>query len=163
MIWSTSCHHAALLVHWTQSLLFIVVSGAPMLIPALTSSPHGPSHPCLWLAHHNSNPVLHSQSISIDLLHLATWHHVMFHTQWAPSTTLVEHCNKSKATSPPWLKLLTLVYLWTKYYLCISHKYILVHLGCHSITKTKLGRFNVVCKSMFRIVDPCYDISLGYL
>ena len=30
--------------------------------------------------------------------------------------------------------------LWTNQ-LCISHKHILVHLGCHSITKTKQGPF----------------------
>jgi hypothetical protein len=43
--------------------------------------------------------------------------------------------------SPPWHVLLTLVYLWTNH-LCISHKHILVHLGCHSITKTKQRTFH---------------------
>jgi hypothetical protein len=32
------------------------------------------------------------------------------------------------------------LHLWTKF-MCISHKHILVHLGCHSITKTKQGPF----------------------
>ena len=34
------------------------------------------------------------------------------------------------------------MYLWTNF-LCISHNHILVHLGCHLITKTKQGPFNV--------------------
>ena len=33
------------------------------------------------------------------------------------------------------------MYMWTNL-LCISHKHILVHLGCHSITKTKQGPLN---------------------
>jgi len=53
---------------------------------------------------------------------------------------MCEHCNISKPFSPPWLKLLTLVYLWTNH-MCISYKHILVHLGCHLITKTKQGPF----------------------
>ena len=38
--------------------------------------------------------------------------------------------------------LLTHMYLWTNF-LCISHQTQLVHLGCHSITKTKQGPFRV--------------------
>jgi hypothetical protein len=60
---------------------------------------HHTSHPSLQLSLHNSNPVLVSQAMSLDHLYLATW--------------------KKLATSPPWLKLLTLVYLWTNH-LCIS-------------------------------------------
>jgi hypothetical protein len=56
----------------------------------------------------------------LDLLHLVTWLNVMSHMQWAPSSHL---------------------YMWTNF-LCISHKYILVHLGCHLITKTKQEPFN---------------------
>jgi len=46
---------------------------------------------------------------------LVTWLHVISHMQWAPSSH---------------------VHLWTNL-MCISHKHILVYLGCHSITKTK--------------------------
>jgi hypothetical protein len=53
---------------------------------------------------------------------------------------MCEPCNKSKPSSLSWHELLTQVYLWTNH-LCISHLNILVHLGCHSITKTKLGTF----------------------
>jgi hypothetical protein len=61
------------------------------------------------------------------------------------SNELLQHmcdlCNKSKPSSPSWHELLTQVYLWTNY-LCISHLNTLVHLGCHSITKTKQGPFS---------------------
>jgi hypothetical protein len=49
--------------------------------------------------------------------------------------------NISKLFSPPWHMLLTHMYLWTNY-LCISYKTQLVHLSCHSITKTKQRPFN---------------------
>ena len=49
---------------------------------------------------------------------------------------MCEHCNKSKPPSPSWYKLLTQVYLWTNH-LCILYLNTLVHLDCHSITKTK--------------------------
>jgi hypothetical protein len=38
-----------------------------------------------------------------------------------------------------------LVYLWTNH-LCISHKHILVHWGCHSIAKIKQGSFTQSCQ-----------------
>ena len=50
---------------------------------------------------------------------LVTWLHVMSHMQWAPSLHIC---------------------LWTNL-LSISHLNTLVHLGCHSITKTKQGPF----------------------
>jgi hypothetical protein len=53
---------------------------------------------------------------------LVTWLHVMSHMQWAPSSH---------------------VHLWTNLF-CISHKHILVHLDCHSITKTKQWSFSGV-------------------
>jgi len=54
---------------------------------------------------------------------------------------MCDHCNISKPFPPPWLKFLTLVYMWTTH-LCILLKHILVYLGCHSITKTKEGPFH---------------------
>jgi hypothetical protein len=65
--------------------------------------------------------LVHQAKPCLDLLHLVTWLNVMSHMQWAPSSHL---------------------YLWTNF-LCISHKYILVHLSYHSITKTKQGPFNL--------------------
>ena len=53
---------------------------------------------------------------------------------------MCEPRNKSKPSSPSWHELLTQVYLWTNH-LCISHLNTLVHLGCHSIIKTKQGPF----------------------
>jgi hypothetical protein len=53
---------------------------------------------------------------------LVTWLYVMSHMQWAPS----------------WHH-----HLWTNL-LCISHNHILVHLNCHSITKTKQGPFSLL-------------------
>jgi hypothetical protein len=52
-------------------------------------------------------------------------------------------CNISKPFPPPWHILLTHMYLWTNH-MCISHKTQLVHLSCHSISKTKQGPFKVV-------------------
>ena len=69
--------------------------------------------------HSHLQPV-HQAKPHLDLLHLVTWLHVMSHMQWAPSSHN---------------------YLWTNH-LCISLKHILVHLGCHSIIKTKQGPFN---------------------
>jgi hypothetical protein len=45
-----------------------------------------------------------------------------------------------QAISPSWQVLLTHMYLWTNH-LCVSLKHILVHLDCHSITKTKQEPF----------------------
>ena len=53
---------------------------------------------------------------------------------------MCESCNKSKPSLPSWHELVTQVYLWTNHR-CISHLNTLVHLGCHSITKTKQGPF----------------------
>jgi hypothetical protein len=76
----------------------------------------------------------------LDLLHLVTWllsclicNEFLHH--------MCKLCNISKPFLPSWHMLLALVYLWTNH-LCISHKDILVHLGCHSITKTKQKSFS---------------------
>jgi hypothetical protein len=53
---------------------------------------------------------------------------------------MCESYNKSELFSPSWHMLLTHMYLWTNH-LCISHLTQLIHLGCHSITKTKQGPF----------------------
>jgi hypothetical protein len=77
---------------------------------ALASLPHGPLHPSLWLAFHTSNPVLRSQDMSLDLIHLSTMALSVTHT-----------CGLSTCVS--------------------QHKYTLVHLGSHSITKTEVWAF----------------------
>jgi hypothetical protein len=82
---------------------------------------------------------VHQAKPYLDLLHLVTWLHVMSHMQRL-LRYMCELWNKTSPFPPPWFKLLTQLYLWTNP-LCISHKHILVHLGCHSITKTKLGTF----------------------
>jgi hypothetical protein len=65
-------------------------------------------------------------------------------SSWSsPPSHMCELFNISEPFSPLWHVLLTQVYLWTNL-LCISHKHILVHLGCHSITKTKLGTFQPI-------------------
>jgi hypothetical protein len=65
MIWSTLCHHVALLVQWLQLALALNYCtwsiGAKSY--ALASPPHGASHPYPWLALHSSNLVLHSQAM----------------------------------------------------------------------------------------------------
>jgi len=103
--------------------------------PPRLSSPRASSLPF------RVQPVLHSQAMSLDLLHLATWHHVMSHMQWAPSSTLVEYCNKSKPLFHHGSSC-------SNECTCASHiKHMLVHLSCHSITKTKLEPFSVVALS----------------
>jgi hypothetical protein len=65
-----------------------------------------------------------------------------------------EHCNTTKPSPPPWLKLLTLVYPWTNS--CVSqHKHILVHLGCHTITKPNK---DLSISSFLVIDDNCTKI-----
>jgi hypothetical protein len=56
---------------------------------------------------------------------------------------MCEPRNNYKPSLSSWHELLTQVYLWTNH-LCISHINILVHLGCHSITKTRQGPFTKV-------------------
>jgi hypothetical protein len=89
---------------------------APSLDQA--SPPHGPSLQSLWLALHSCNWSI-KPSLILIFSTLVTWLNVMSHMQWAPSSH---------------------IYLWTSS-LCISYKYILVHLSCHSVTKTKQGPF----------------------
>jgi hypothetical protein len=101
---------------------------APSLAQA--SPPHGPSLQSLRLALHTCNRSVEPNLILI-LATLVTWLHVMSHMQWAPS----------------WHN-----HLWTNL-LCISHNHILVHLSCHSITKTKQGPFTW---TVWRPVHPSY-------
>jgi hypothetical protein len=70
------------------------------------------------LALHTCNRSV-ERSLILIFSTLVAWLHVISHMQWAPSSHY---------------------HLWTNL-LCISLKHILVHLGCHSITKTKLGTF----------------------
>ena len=89
-------------------------------VPSLAqaSPPHGPWLQSLQLALHACNRSI-KPSLVLIFSTLVTWLNIMSHMQWAPSSYL---------------------YLWTNF-LCISHKRILVHLGCHSITKTNQGSF----------------------
>ena len=107
---------------------------APSLAQA--SPPRSPSLQSLWLALHAYNWSIKPSLVLIFSI-LVTWLHVMTHMQLHH---ICEPCNKSKPSSLSWHELLTQVYLWTNH-LCISYLNILVHLGCHSITKTKLGTF----------------------
>jgi hypothetical protein len=73
---------------------------------------------------------------SHDSMSCLTWNKLLHHH-------MCKLCNISKPFPPPWHMLLTYMYLWTNH-LCISHKIQLVHLSCHSITKTKQGPFTCV-------------------
>ena len=74
----------------------------------------------------------------LDLLHLS--HMTQCHVLYELLHRMCEPCNKSKPYSSSWHELLTQVYLWTDH-MCISQLNTLVHLGCHSTTKTKQGPF----------------------
>ena len=63
------------------------------------------------------------------------WNEFLHHTIWAYHQYL--------AISPPWHILLILVSLCGLITCVSQHKYLLVHLSCHSITKTKQGTFNL--------------------
>jgi hypothetical protein len=90
-------------------------------VPSLCSSffaTCGASLQSVWLALHTCNRSIDVKPC-LDLLHLATWLHVMSHMQWAHSLTHRWTLKISKPSPPPWLRLLTLVYLWTNH-ICIS-------------------------------------------
>jgi hypothetical protein len=70
---------------------------------ALALPPHGASHLSSDLPFTLAT-ILRSQAMSLDLLHLATWHHVMSHMQWAPPINTIWTFQQIQATSPPWLK-----------------------------------------------------------
>jgi hypothetical protein len=120
MTWPTSCHHVALLVHQSQLCLLLTIalvhrcqvfpqtslsyvvhrskaSGLPF---TLATSPSWPSH-VSW-----SFPPSHTTSC-----HVSYAMNTFITTSWA--------LQQIQATSPPWLKFLTLVYLWTNH-LCMS-------------------------------------------
>jgi hypothetical protein len=126
MIWSTLYHHVTILVHWSWlHLLFTVAS----------------VHWCqviTQLVRHTCNRSVEPSFILIFST-LITWLNVMSYVQWAPSSHVwaLQHF---WAISPSWQVLLTHIYLWTNH-LCISYLNTLVHLGCHSIIKTKQGPF----------------------
>ena len=71
------------------------------------------------LALHTSNRSVEPNLILIFFT-FVIWLQVMSHMQWGPPSSYFN--------------------LWANL-LCISHKHILVHLSCHSITKTKQGPF----------------------
>jgi hypothetical protein len=91
-------------------------------------------------SHHSTCPShlqpVHQAKSCLDLLHLS--HMTQCHVSYAMSSfiTCVSFATYPKTISPPWIVLLTHMYMWSNH-LCISHKHILVHLGCDSITKTK--------------------------
>ena len=101
----------------------------------------GPSMP----SHHSTCPLhlqpVHRAKSCLDLLHLS--HMTQCHVSYAVSSFIT--C-VSLATNPSHLHRhgmsCSYKYLWTNH-LCISLKHILVHLGCHSITKTKQGPINL--------------------
>ena len=101
----------------------------------------GPLAPC----HHSTfpshlQPVRRAKSC-LDLLHLD--HMTPCHVSYAMSSFIT--C-VSLATNPSHLHRhgmsCSYKYLWTNH-MRISHLNTLVHLGCHSITKTKQGPFTV--------------------
>jgi hypothetical protein len=104
-------------------------------VPSLAQAlrPRGLSLQSLQLALHACNRSIKPSLILIFSI-LVTWLHIMSHMQWAPSS-YVWALQQIQAISPLWHVLLTHMCLWTNH-LCISFKHILVHLGCHSITKT---------------------------
>jgi hypothetical protein len=89
----------------------------------------------LWLALHTSHSVHRSQAISLDLLHIATWHHATSSYAMSSFITLVEHLNITNPHHHHGLNRCTcglITYV-------SQHKNLLVHISCQSITKTKWG------------------------
>jgi hypothetical protein len=84
--------------------------------------------------------LVHQTKSHLDLLHLVIWLSAMSYMQWAPSSQVwalqhfqaIFHLHGIVAHTWCTCGLIT----------CVSHiKHILVYLGCHLITKTKLGTF----------------------
>jgi hypothetical protein len=126
MIWSTSYHHMTILVHqsWPH-LLFTIVSvhGAKsMTCPSFLQ-------------------LVHQDKSCLDLLHFS--HMTPCHVSYAMSsfiTCMSFVTYPSHFTSMAWVAHTSVP---VDYHLCISHLITLVHLDCHSITKTKHGSFNL--------------------
>jgi hypothetical protein len=86
---------------------------------------------------------VHQAKHCLDLLHFG--HMTPCHVSYAMSSsiTLYEHSINPLAISPPWHMLLILVSLCGLISCVSQHKHLLVHISCHSITKTKQGPFNL--------------------
>ena len=140
MIWSILYHHVIILVHrsWLQ-LLFTVafIHWRQVLLKLHRHAVHRSKAFDLpfTLATGPSSQVLSwsSPSWSHDLMSCLMCNKLLHHHMCAL-------CNIFEPSSSSWHMLLTHMYLWTNH-LYISHKHILVHLGCPSITKIKQGPF----------------------
>jgi hypothetical protein len=110
-------------------------SSVPSLAQALP--PHGPSLQSLQLALHACNWSI-KPSLVLIFSTLVTWLNVMSHMQWAPlSHVWALQQIQAIFTVMAWVAHTSVpMDLWTNH-LCISYLNTLVHLSCHSITKTK--------------------------
>jgi hypothetical protein len=100
--------------------------------------PAAPSHHLTCPSH--LQPVRRAKPC-LDLLHLS--HMTPCHVSYVMSSFIT--C-VSLITSPSHLHRLGMSFLWTNY-LCISYLNTLVHLDCHSITKTKQGPFTRLARN----------------
>jgi hypothetical protein len=132
------------MIHFTSSRGLIGLSIATSLalhcctcshrhqVLALASPPHMVH--CTWASNLSFTLATRSFIAKPFLLIFSAWPHetmpclicneLIYHTSWA--------LQQLQAISLPWHILLTIVHLWTNH-LC---RHILVHLSCHSITKT---------------------------
>jgi hypothetical protein len=144
MICSTSCHHVIILVYrsWPH-LLFTVDSVHRRQVHDLPFTLEtGPSSQASsW-----SSPPWSHDSMSCLIYNELLYHH------------MCEPCTKFKPSSPSWHMSLAHMYLWTNH-LCISHQTQLVHLGCHSITKTKQDLS--YCPTHLNVLRPNFLMCAG--
>ena len=139
MIWSTPYHHMTSL---SIDLDLARSSPLPRSIgakscPSFTVTRSLASKP--WLALHHCNRSIKPILVLIFST-LVTWLHVMSHMQWVPLSHYMSIAS-TLSYFPPWHILLILVYLCGLITCVSQHKHLLVHLSCHSITKTKQGPF----------------------
>jgi hypothetical protein len=140
LIWSTSYHYVTLLVYrsWPHLLFTVVFIHRPQVLLKLHR------HAVHWFKASNlpftlaTGPSSRASSWSSPPSHMTPCH-----VSYAMSFFII--CVSLAIFSSHLyfhgIGCSHMMYLWTNY-LCISHKHLLVHLGYHSITKTKLGMFH---------------------
>ena len=156
MIWSTSYHHVTVLVHRSWLHLLFTVAFVHRRQVLLKLHRHAVHCSKAFTCPSHLQSIQQAKSC-LDLLHFS--HMTPCHVSYAISSiiTCVSYATyPSHFTSMAWV-LLTQVFLWTNL-LCKSLNHTLVHLGCHSITKTKQRPFIIAIAQVsgFPFHDPCW-------
>jgi hypothetical protein len=108
---------------------------------------------------HSCLQLVHQAKSCHDLLHLS--HMTQCHVSCNElHHHMCEPCNISKPFHLHGIGCSHMMYLWTNH-LCFSHLNTLVHLDCHSITKTKLGTFHQCIGHRLEPISTCASALHG--